>query len=752
MTVDTKTPTVAIANTGLASGTASGKITATNFDTLQYTWSQSTAIPVTGWFTCKSGDTASTRQAYGKWYLHALATYNTTGATAHTYQMFDFGTPENPASPIPELTVAADNSKWTNGNRTVNITRQPTGATVKVTKPDQTTTTLGSSAATYAAQTNGLYTVTLTSGSETVVRDIIVEKIDKVSPTVTLTEAGSKDAVYHTLNMASEAADDASGVGKVQYVFTTADSAPGSGWKTAGAGNQLADGRYSFQYTATQTTQTKIYLYVKVTDNAGNVTTVQSAAYTVIKEPTESEKPVVTLTAASDGWTTDDVTLTWSLTNGGAGNCAVYVNNGWLEGQTTGSTGTFRAENNGIYMASAMDDNGDLASATALVNNIDRDAPKVDKLTVSPAGYAPEKTVTMAGITDNVTALYGEKGVTGHSGSGIAKQEYQMTGDSGWTDLTGDSITVNVNGTYTVRLTDNLGNVGEYSVEVTGIDKTRPTVTCAVNATPNAKSGWYTAATVPVVLTFADEAGEEGEASGIRSVQYKLVTDNKTIPDSGLSSVETSAVSSGTYAYDIKSNYNGAYYLYYKVTDKAGNVTDGFSDLIRKDSVGSGTITGPGQGQPLSAGLEMHMELNYGPAGGYLTAGTAASDEKIADLAAYAETGSKTQAADYTAKNTGMNYFRYYRYAVNGDTGRSSIIWSFYVRRIDFNTLGGSDVESQLVWDQNDEVVYCTLVKPEDPARAGYTFGGWYTDAACTEGNEFDFDTQIRENTAIPLS
>ena len=32
------------------------------------------------------------------------------------------------------------------------------------------------------------------------------------------------------------------------------------------------------------------------------------------------------------------------------------------------------------------------------------------------------------------------------------------------------------------------------------------------------------------------------------------------------------------------------------------------------------------------------------------------------------------------------------------------------------------------------------VVKPTDPTREGYLFGGWYTDAECTDGNEFDFE------------
>ena len=44
------------------------------------------------------------------------------------------------------------------------------------------------------------------------------------------------------------------------------------------------------------------------------------------------------------------------------------------------------------------------------------------------------------------------------------------------------------------------------------------------------------------------------------------------------------------------------------------------------------------------------------------------------------------------------------------------------------------------------------LAEPEDPTRVGYTFAGWYTDEACTDGNEFDFaanDGTIDEDTTI---
>ncbi len=150
----------------------------------------------------------------------------------------------------------------------------------------------------------------------------------------------------------------------------------------------------------------------------------------------------------------------------------------------------------------------------------------------------------------------------------------------------------------------------------------------------------------------------------------------------------------------------------------------------------------------------MKIKFYYGPAGGYLTGGTTASSaERIATMNQHA-TGTQSVDAGYTAKTTGTNYFRYYRYAVNGETGTSYSYWYFYVRQVDFNTQGGSSVGSQLIWttqssSSTSTTVQCKVTEPAAPTRTGYTFGGWYTDAACSAGKEFDFNTQVRANTTL---
>ena len=62
---------------------------------------------------------------------------------------------------------------------------------------------------------------------------------------------------------------------------------------------------------------------------------------------------------------------------------------------------------------------------------------------------------------------------------------------------------------------------------------------------------------------------------------------------------------------------------------------------------------------------------------------------------------------------------------------------------VTFDYGGESGLSRQRVWvgDKVDQ--------PEDPQRDHYDFGGWYTDAACTDGNEFDFDTAIEGDLTL---
>ena len=66
-----------------------------------------------------------------------------------------------------------------------------------------------------------------------------------------------------------------------------------------------------------------------------------------------------------------------------------------------------------------------------------------------------------------------------------------------------------------------------------------------------------------------------------------------------------------------------------------------------------------------------------------------------------------------------------------------------YTVTFDFNT-------GKTSTPKTEEVEYGSSVsKPTEPTNTGYTFGGWYTDKDCTNGNEFSFDTKITRDITL---
>ena len=744
-------------------------ITATGEASIQYAWTKDTALPGYGWQTITSGtqltESRGTAGQTQTWYLHVLATA-ASGASTHRYQAFTF---MNPA--ITDVSVRAGSTTasaeaadvWKPGKYIVvqYAGAQSTGTKLTFDGPKKVENSITSSrgsAYLYVTE-NGSYTVTLTDTYGNVIsKTIEVKKIDRKKPTVTLRSGSSTgaDTVYNELTIAVLPEDTGgSGVAKVEYAWTNTTGTPStSAWKTLTA---AADGSYQAEYTAAEISKTTKYLHVRVTDGAGNVSeTVKSGPYQVIKKAVAAALPSITVTGNPSSWT-KSATLTWKATPGsgtGAGPLAfVYTPKGTVtENMTVGSCTVTK---NGVYEFMVMDKFGNSAAAEVLVTRIDNEAPKLASLTT--AGGKPG-TIRLTGVTDDHTAVYDRKGsITGYGGSGIRTREYRMHGDSRWTAFTGDSFTVAKNGSYVVRLTDNAGNVSEeYRVEMTGMDVTAPIVSCTVNGTLNETSGWYPDSDVSVKLTFADEAGAEGGTpSGVQSAAYQWVTDTSKKPVTGMVNLDAAAVAAGEYTISL-SDYYGTCYLYYKVTDRKGNVRDGFSEQIKKDDVHRLEFTGPDKAQPLSAGLPMSISLTYGPSGGKLT-GTAQT-EVLAELPAYQGiyrlSGLKKIQPVYTVKSTGTKQIQYYKKAYSDSTACEQK--TFYVRQITFDSQGGSSVEPQLIWTTYNGLtpgaaVQCAVTEPQKPVREGYTFGGWYRDAECTDSRKFDFGTQSQVMTDTTL-
>ena len=117
------------------------------------------------------------------------------------------------------------------------------------------------------------------------------------------------------------------------------------------------------------------------------------------------------------------------------------------------------------------------------------------------------------------------------------------------------------------------------------------------------------------------------------------------------------------------------------------------------------------------------------------TSGTYTLDDE------YADTGEK----NVTINTTNEEGCYYFEYTLNNDGTLSVlIIFPNDRRTVTFNMQGhGTQVDEQhVLYNQ-------TAVKPYVSDVAGYLFGGWYTDANCTAGTEYDFTKPVTQDITL---
>lgn len=683
--VDTRVPVISIENKGVTDGTASAAVRVQNATVQKFVWTRSETLPVNGWQEFRSGETLSTRQAGGEtWYLHILAEYDGTGAAAHAYTSFTF-----PADTVlPTLTASADNTGWAR-ERTIVLAYTPADAAVTMTGPDgQEQPVTGSRTVTE----NGWYSFTLTHGEETLTQAVEITGIDTASPVLEeMREPNQATPPAAGLVFSAVISDALSGVQSVQYCFTGSASAPSGGWQTAAE----SGGRYLFDYQSQNPDAETVYLHLKASDRAGNTLTWDSGAYTVQAAPDGSL--TLTLSGAPTAWTSGDVTLEWRLT-GSTGDTpyTLYGLPTAAETQTSDLSGSFAVNQNGLYTITVLDNRGRSAESSVLVNWIDRQGPVVTGISVPSGWINGEKTVTLQGLTDDLTPLYNTAGeVTGYGGSGVASAHYKKLGSEDEIPVTGSTFAVPESGSYILILTDQAGNQTRQSFTVSGIDTAPPEVQLS-----EVPSGWQPMAEITLTLSDRD--------SGIGSVRTRFTSDNASYPTDGLT--EHAAAESVT----VSTASSSDRYLYYEVTDQAGNVTRGFSGEIHAD----GTVPAiPTVTQ--AEGLESQQERAVLT----ISAGTAGASGLTLW---YAQDGGGYQQLDsdtLTLTETGTYSFK----AVTG-AGSESPVRTVTLHRVSFRSDGIDPLPHRLVLSGG------TLTRTADPHRTGYTFTGWQKD-----GTVWDF-------------
>ena len=390
----------------------------------------------------------------------------------------------------PTISVTGNPTSWTKNNVTLTVTGADSGSGVKqITKPDGTVVT--GSSTTYTVSANGNYTFkVLDNAGNEVSQTVNVTKIDKTNPTVTV----SGNPTSWTKNNATltiTGADSQSGVKQI----TKPDGTVVTGTSTTYAVS--ANGNYVF----------------KVLDNAGN-----EVSQTVSVTKIDKTNPTVTVTGNPTSWTNGNATLTITGADSQSGVKQITKPDGTV---VTGSSTTYTVTANGNYVFKVLDNAGNEVSQTVNVTKIDKTNP----------------TVTVSGNPTSWTKNNATLTITGaDSGSGVK----QITKPDG-TVVTGTSTTytVSANGTYTFKVTDNVGNVLTHNVSVTKIDKTNPTISITGNPTSWTKND------VTLTITGADSG------SGIKQI---------TLPNN-----QVVSGSSTTYTVSANGNYT------FKVTDNVGN-------------------------------------------------------------------------------------------------------------------------------------------------------------------------------------
>ncbi len=528
----------------------------------KYAWSQSSAMPVSGWmsFTDATGDTLTETLAGGAngtaatWYLHVLAAH-ANGNTRWEYQEFIFQQ--------PTLSVTVDNTNWAQSRSLALAVTNSSSAPVSISMTGEGTGTYtGSQAVNVTA--DGTYTFTLTDGyGSSIVKSVEVSRIDRTQPVITLHEYGNTNIKYTSLDFGASATEEegGSGLAAMEYQWTDSQAVPASGWTVMAVTGGVIP---------TYSTVGTVYLHVKARDNAGNTAYACSEGYTVIS----NTPPAIEVTGGTlPVWQGGSVTLNYTVTKTGA--AIVYINaaNTVMQGTDLPNDsdypyiGSISVSENGLYTFMVMDENGLSDTKTVVVNFIDNEAPVAlfgYGSGSTPTSWAQSKTVTVS-VNDNASPVVDSNGaITAYGGSGVTFVAWKKGAGGAYSMISnGGSFTADEDSIYYVRVTDAAGNSTEYSLPISGIDTAGPTIDVETPA------AWQRTA-YNAMVTYADAY------SGISSAQY-AIAGSKAVTPASLSSLPESGSS-------IMVSAQGSSYIYYEVTDNAGNTTYGWSDEINIDT------------------------------------------------------------------------------------------------------------------------------------------------------------------------
>ena len=207
----------------------------------------------------------------------------------------------------------------------------------------------------------------------------------------------------------------------------------------------------------------------------------------------ETVRPQIeSLVANTTKWTNSDVVLTVTANDGNSGHNLTYS---WDEGKTYGTDATKTVTTNGTYYVYVKNSIGSVSGQSIVIGNIDKDAPYIWKIEKSTESLTKEDI--------QITVSANESGSQSER-SGLADSAYSLD-KTNWSNS--NVLTITANGTYTVYVRDNAGNIAQQDITINNIDKTGPTIQLTANTTE------WTNGSVKLTVSATDNEGGAGLSS-----------------------------------------------------------------------------------------------------------------------------------------------------------------------------------------------------------------------------------------------
>ena len=400
---------------------------------------------------------------------------------------------------------------------------------------------------------------------------VTIQNIDKIGPNtfdLSTTKTTNSITVSGSTEDTGTTGCAAENYGIRGYQFQLKDSAGSviTSWTT-----ETTATSYTFN-NLTQGTTYKVSM--RAIDKAGNITEATNKDESVTLSTTPDSSTAIGITYNPTTPTTGNVQVTFTNNSGQSGLTLKYQI-GSQTGTWTTYTGPVTMTTNGKVYARLFDANNQYTNtATANVDNIDREKPVISSATASTSWGAKNSVTITATDTGTEGCATENIGIVGYGINKSSTTEPTYTPVTATTSLSTTINNITANGTYYVWVKDQAGNTANKPVTVNRVDTTAPTTATIASSNVEAETFTLTA------------TGADGE-SGISKYEFYI---NNT-----LEKTVTTTAGSATYNVTGKTG-STTYTCYVKVYDAAGKSKTSSSITVTTQSlVGKwdGTICTP---------------------------------------------------------------------------------------------------------------------------------------------------------------